>query len=90
MKVFWLTGFLIVNLIAFFVCAFDKNRAKHGGRRVPERVLWLLTIVFGAMGMFIGMRLFHHKTQKPAFFIGVPMAFVAQLFLLMWLGVFEL
>ncbi len=89
MKTYWLIGFAIANLIAFLVCGFDKQRAKRGGRRVPERVLWLLTICFGAMGMFIGMRLFHHKTQKPAFFIGVPMAFVAQLFLMMWLGVFE-
>ena len=82
-------GFIAMNLVAFLVCMADKQKAKRGARRVPERVLWLLTVCFGAMGMYIGMRLFHHKTQKPAFFIGVPLALVVQLFLMMWLGFFN-
>lgn len=89
MKTYALIGYAIINIVSFLVCFADKQRAKHRGWRVPERVLWILSFCFGALGMYIGMRINRHKTQKPAFMFGVPLIFAAQIFLMIWLGVFD-
>lgn len=74
----------ILNLVAFCVCAWDKHAAKTRRRRVPERQLFLLSALGGSPGMLAGMYLFHHKTKKPAFYLGVPAILAVQLGLLWW------
>lgn len=55
---------------------------------MPERMLWLLAASFGALGVYACMRIFRHKTQKTRFIYGVPLLFVAQLFIMIYVGVF--
>lgn len=62
----------LINTIAFFMYASDKHRACYGKRRIPEWVLFASAIAGGAFGALMSMLLFHHKTQKPLFRIGVP------------------
>lgn len=48
---------------------FDKMRAKKNGWRIPEANLFLLAFLGGAIGGFLGMLAFHHKTTKFYFYI---------------------
>ncbi len=74
-----------MSVIAFVVCGFDKRRAKKGGRRVPERTLFVLALLGGSFGLLLGMELFRHKTRKRRFMLGVPLIVLVQLGLAMWL-----
>lgn len=69
---------ILINLISVFVCAFDKRRAKRGGRRVRERTLWLLTFLGGGIGMYLTMRALRHKTLHKSFMIGIPLVIIIQ------------
>ena len=81
-----LVGYLaLVNLIAFTVYGADKRRAKKDRRRVPEKTLFLLAIIGGSLGAFLGMRLFHHKTRHWYFVWGIPAIMALQIALGVWL-----
>ena len=70
---------LLSNLITCLTFGRDKRLARSGGRRVPEFRLLLLAALGGAAGAWLGMRRFHHKTQKPLFRILVPLLLLLQL-----------
>lgn len=72
----------IISLIAFAACWYDKHKARRQGWRVPERTLLLLCALGGSLAFWAGMYLFHHKTRKPKFYLGVPAIIIAQAALL--------
>ena len=78
---------IIVNAAAFLVYGIDKHKAEAHTYRIPEASLLLLAVIGGSAGALIGMRVFHHKTRKRKFSIGVPVILCAQL-ILAWLIVF--
>ena len=49
---------------------------------MPERRLLLFCALGGSPAFLLGMALFHHKTRKPKFYVGVPLILVVQLALL--------
>ena len=55
------------------------RRAKKGARRVPERTLFLAAGCFGALGGFLGMQVFRHKTKHAKFRILVPLFLVLHI-----------
>ena len=61
-----------VNVLAFAAFGVDKARAQRGAWRISEKALMLLAIVGGSLGALAGMYVFHHKTRKPLFSVGVP------------------
>lgn len=66
--------FLAVNLAAFVVMLVDKNRSrKTGAERISEGVIFFMATFFGSVGVFLGMLVFHHKTQRWHFILGIPM-----------------
>ena len=79
-----LKGFLLyllaINLLAFLLYGIDKSRAKRGKWRIRESVLILMSFLLGTIGSLAGMRLFHHKTLKKKFRIGVPAILILQIF----------
>jgi uncharacterized membrane protein YsdA (DUF1294 family) len=75
----------IVNVATFALFCVDKARATRGAWRIPERVLLGCSAAGGALGGLVGMRVAHHKTRKPLFYLGVPAMLVAQAALLAWL-----
>lgn len=80
----------IINLLAFATYGMDKWLAKRGKSRVSERTLLLLAAAGGAVGAFIAMQLFRHKTLHKKFTIGVPLIFllhIALVLALIYLGV---
>ena len=57
-----------INMISFFVFAYDKLMAKMDRRRVSEKNLHFLTMIGGFVGSSLSMILFHHKVSKKTFF----------------------
>ncbi|MGI5885757.1 MAG: DUF1294 domain-containing protein [Candidatus Spyradocola sp.] len=73
-----------MNLAALLTMWADKRRAQRGQSRVRERTLFLLALLFGALGGTAGMFLFRHKTQHLQFRIFFPLLAVVQFALVVW------
>lgn len=72
-----LVWLLVINVITAIAYAWDKTQARRGGRRVPERRLFLLNFLGGFGGawlVFIGM---HHKTLHRSFWVVQSLATIA-------------
>lgn len=69
---------IIINIAAWIMYGLDKWKAKSGAWRIPERTLLLTALAGGSVGALAGMLLFHHKTRKPKFMIGVPVMFAVH------------
>ena len=78
----WMTAafayLVVINIVGFCVCAADKRAARLRRRRVPERTLLALALLFGSAGVYVAMLIFSHKTRKPKFSVLVPLVLVAQ------------
>lgn len=74
----------VMSLAAFAAFGLDKYKAKAGKWRIPERTLFLLALLGGGIGAFLGMKVFHHKTMHKQFVIGIPVIMVIQAVLLGW------
>lgn len=70
---------LIINAFGLLIMLADKEKAKKHLWRIPESTLLTVAALGGSIGCYAGMRLFHHKTRKPKFYIGVPVIFAVQL-----------
>ena len=73
---------IAINVIAFLVFGADKLLAKmkatnESVRRVPERTLFLLALLGGALGALLGMKVFRHKTLHTSFRVGIPLILLA-------------
>ena len=69
---------IIINIITFFVYGLDKLKAVNHWWRIPEWVLLGLTAAGGAVGAYLGMMAFRHKTLKPLFRLGVPVILIVH------------
>ena len=74
----------VMSLAAFAAFGLDKYKAKAGKWRIPERTLFLLALMGGGIGAFLGMKVFHHKTMHKQFVIGIPVIMLIQAVLLGW------
>ena len=75
---------IIINMAAWLMYGLDKWKAKSGAWRIPERTLLLTALLGGSAGALAGMLLFHHKTRKPKFTVGVPVMLAVHCVIL-WL-----
>lgn len=73
------TTLFLLNVVAFWLYGADKRKAVYNLWRIPEALLLILAIVGGSYGAGCGMLLFWHKTNKPLFFILVPLCFILQM-----------
>jgi len=76
---------IMVNAVALLMYGIDKWNAKYDHRRIPEKTLLGIAVIGGSIGAYVGMRLFHHKTRKPKFYIGIPLIFAMQMGILMYI-----
>ena len=70
---------LIINVITFVVYGLDKLFAIKHKRRI--RIITLLGLAFigGELGGLLAMNIFHHKTNKKCFTIGLPLMLVMHI-----------
>ena len=73
---------IVMNLLAFALMGIDKMKARRGSWRIPEKTLFLVTALFGALGGTLGMKVFRHKTKHWYFKWGFPALLVVQIVLL--------
>lgn len=77
--------FATINVVTFFVYGIDKWKSQHDRWRVPESMLLGLAAIGGSVGAWLGMKVWHHKTQHKKFKYGVSAILVAQVALVEWL-----
>lgn len=70
--------YAVLNFVSFAFFAADKKKAINNEWRIPEATL-IFVSVLGIFGGILGMKLMHHKTKKPKFYIGLPAIFVIEL-----------
>ncbi|MBQ6574896.1 MAG: DUF1294 domain-containing protein [Lachnospiraceae bacterium] len=76
--------FAVINVAGFLSMAVDKSKARRNKWRIPEATLFLFAVFGGSLGCLLGMRIFRHKTQKPKFYIGIPIILGIQVLLIVW------
>ena len=62
----------------------DKQKAKQGSRRIPEKTLFLFTLLGGGFGTIAGMYIFKHKTRKLYFTVGFPVILISEIILIIY------
>lgn len=84
-----LAWLLVINLISFFTMGRDKRKARNGEWRTPEATLFLQAVIGGSVGSILGMTVFHHKTRKLKFRIGMPLILLVQVLFVLALLTFS-
>lgn len=69
---------ILMNLIGFALMGIDKYKAKKHLWRIPEKTLFLSSVLGGSIGTLAGMYVFHHKTKHWYFVIGMPAILIIQ------------
>ena len=76
---------LLLNINSFRLMAKDKKRAQadkthsHPETRVPEKILFLATGLFGGLGGCLGMYIKRHKTKHWYFALFFPLMLILQI-----------
>jgi len=73
-----------VSLVAFVLYVLDKIKAKLGAWRIPEKILLSFSLLGGAVGGYLAMLLFRHKTRHWYFHAVNIVGLVYQLGLLIF------
>lgn len=72
---------LVMNIAGLAVMAIDKQKAKRHAWRIPEKTLFLVSLIGGSVGTLAGMYIFHHKTKHWYFVVGMPLILVLHIVL---------
>lgn len=76
--------YTIINLIAFLLMYLDKQNARAGTWRIPEKLLFEIAALGGGVGGTVGMLRFRHKTKHWYFRFGFPILAGLQLVFLLY------
>ena len=68
-----------INIVLLILMGVDKAKAKKNKWRVKEATLIVCALLGGGTGGFVGMKLFHHKTRKLQFTIGLPFITILEI-----------
>lgn len=77
--------FVVINIISIIITIADKYKAVHHKYRVKEATLLLISALGGSVSMYITMHIIRHKTRKIKFMAGIPLIFILQAALAVWL-----
>ncbi len=69
----------VINIIGIVLVASDKKRARRRQWRVSEKMLFLVAILGGSIGVYLTMKAVRHKTKHKRFMIGLPIIIILQL-----------
>ena len=75
---------IVINILGFLVMGLDKHKAKMAERRIPENTLFIFTILGGGVGTIAGMYVFHHKTKKMKFKVGMPLILILEILIFVY------
>ena len=75
---------IVINILGFLVMRLDKHKAKMAERRIPENTLFTFTVLGGGVGTIAGMYVFHHKTKKMKFKVGMPLILILEILIFVY------
>ncbi|MCD8363901.1 MAG: DUF1294 domain-containing protein [Lachnospiraceae bacterium] len=81
MQYFIIIYLIIVNIVGFALMGIDKRKARKHLWRIPEKTLFLASIIGGSVGTLLGMYVFHHKTKHWYFVVGMPLILIVHIIL---------
>lgn len=70
--------FIFINALAIILVLYDKFASKRSMYRIPEKTLFFVAIVGGALAMYISMQIIRHKTRHKSFMVGLPLIMIGQ------------
>ena len=70
-----------INLLSFILMGWDKLSAIKNTYRISEKNLLGISFLGGGCGTLLGMIIFHHKTKKKLFQIGIPLCILINIYL---------
>jgi len=76
---------ILINFFELYLMHADKQKAKKGLWRIPEKTLLLISILGGSLGGILGMYIFRHKTKHWKFVVGMPLILVLQITVIIWI-----
>ena len=88
MNIIVIVYLLAMNIAGFSQMLYDKKQAKASQRRIPEKTVFFVAALGGALGSFIGMQVARHKTKHWNFLIAIPLLFLVNLIILYPMAVF--
>jgi uncharacterized membrane protein YsdA (DUF1294 family) len=85
----YLLWLIAIGIVALFMFRMDKWQSERDGKRVPEVVLHMLTLLGGFWGSALGMFAFprRHKTRDLTFWAVLFLSMVVHFIIIfLWLG----
>ena len=73
-----MTYLLLMTILGCIVMKIDKYKAIHHRYRISEKLIFIIAMIGGSLGVWMGMYLFHHKTKHWYFVIGIPLIIFIQ------------
>lgn len=81
---FYLLG---INLLGFLFMKLDKKYAIKKSWRISEKTFFIISLLFGSIGVYIGIYSSRHKTKRINFTVGIPVLFVLNIICIVYLFV---
>jgi uncharacterized membrane protein YsdA (DUF1294 family) len=70
---------VFINIIGFEEVYRDKAKSIKKQWRTPESRFFIISVLFGGLGVLAGMNTFRHKTKHLKFTLGIPAIIVVQM-----------
>lgn len=78
--IYILIGYIIIiNIISFFIMLYDKRQAIYHNFRISEKTIFIVSLLLGGIGTYVGMYVFRHKTKHLKFTIGIPIIIILNI-----------
>ncbi len=77
--------FIAINIITFIAFGVDKQKAIEQKSRIRIITLLGLSFIGGAIGGWIAMYTFRHKTKKDYFTVGLPLIVLMHIVVILYL-----
>lgn len=84
-KFFIFAYYTVMNMVGFLVMLFDKRKAMYHKRRTKESSIFIISLLGGALGVFLAMHMFRHKTRHNSFVYGIPAILIVHILLISYL-----
>jgi uncharacterized membrane protein YsdA (DUF1294 family) len=78
MERYFILYLAVINLVGFEEMYRDKAKSMKRQWRTPEARFFVIALLLGGPGVFLGMQTFRHKTKHSKFTLGIPAIMVVQ------------
>ena len=65
--------------MSFFIMLYDKRQAIYHNFRISEKTIFIVSLLLGGIGTYVGMYVFRHKTKHLKFTIGIPIVIILNI-----------